>query len=106
MKKIKGYIYLFESYHKDHGEVYKIGLTKNEITERKRNLETGNPNNLTLIHTYPCSISPKYLEARLHKRFNFDRIKGEWFILSNEDVKDFNNNCTILENALIAAGFK
>lgn len=106
MKKIKGYIYLFESFHKDYGEVYKIGLTKNEIKERKRNLDTGNPNELTLIHTYPCSISPKYLEARLHKRYDYDRIKGEWFILPKEEIDLFLTNCELFEAALITAGFK
>lgn len=103
---IKGYVYLLKSYNEELGDVYKIGITKNNIDERLMNLNTGNPNEISIQEIYECKIAPRTLEARLHKAYNYCRVKGEWFNLSQEDIDNFIHNATICENALIAIGKK
>ncbi len=104
--KFTGLIYLFKSYHPEHDIVYKIGITKNPIEERHRNLNTGNPSDLELITTYNCRIKPATLEARLHRMFKYCHVKGEWFALNDNDVIEFNQYCKNAEDALIAIGKK
>lgn len=104
--KFKGNIYLLQSYSEEFGDVYKIGITKNEISERLMNLNTGNPNEIKVIHIYQSRINPRTLEARLHKAYDYCRIKGEWFDLPQDAIDKFILSTTIYENALIAIGKK
>lgn len=96
----QGNIYLLKSYHETYGDLYKIGLTKNEVNSRLLSLKTGNPNDILIIETYQTSIKPSALEARLHRRYNHLRISGEWFELTQDDVNDFLIICKQMEDAL------
>lgn len=54
----------------------KIGYTANNVTERKRQLETGNPHGIVVIGTVQGS---KIHETDLHNSLKEYKIQGEWF---------------------------
>jgi hypothetical protein len=70
---------------KDHDTgLYKIGFSINpekRVKQLKRDFK-----NIELIHTIPYNI-----EWRLHDEFNNKRVKGEWFELTDLEVKDICN---------------
>lgn len=98
---IVGYVYLLRSFNEEYGKVYKIGITKNKVAERLSNLQTGNPNSIEVVYIYECKIKPSKLESRLHRRFKYCLVSGEWYNLTDEDVKEFPQTCEFFERILI-----
>ena len=80
------FIYLINEYGTDN---YKIGLTKStNISRRKKNLQTGNSNELHIVKLFETEY-PSKLEKLLHSRFYNKRGIGEWFVLTDEDIFEF-----------------
>ena len=67
--------------HDERTELYKIGLSKNP-QYRERTLQSDNP----LISLLDYWKVEKWLERYWHKQFESQRIRGEWFRLSGNDV--------------------
>jgi len=66
----------------------KIGKANNIFT-RLKELQTGNPNPLRVIHYLKCN-SPKQafeLEKDLHRKFHHLRKEGEWFHYDEKEFK-------------------
>lgn len=80
----KGYVYLIKS-----NNYFKIGKTKN-IKQRISSLQTSSATHIELIHTIKTSNYHK-IEKELHKKFENQHIKGEWFNLSEEDIEYIKN---------------
>ena len=76
-----GYIYLI----RNNSNEYKIGITIN-IEQRFRSFQTANSNKLTLVN-FTVVQDRKCLERYLHKKFKLKRLSGEWFSLTELDVK-------------------
>lgn len=72
--------------------LYKIGITKKEPKKRIKELQTGNGNPLVLIESFKTKHDFK-METALHAHFNTKKREGEWFELSEEDVKNFASLC-------------
>lgn len=89
-----GYVYLILEVDKDGSEGHKIGITKNEPTERLRNLQTGNPRSIRVLKLYESSNYIK-VEGWLHKKFasQVSETEKEWFVLTNEQVFGFEDIC-------------
>jgi hypothetical protein len=68
------------------GEHVKIGVTR-DIAKRIRQLEAANPLPIVLLgkRTVPLA-SMLITEAWLHQRFATYRVRGEWFLVSADDV--------------------
>jgi hypothetical protein len=66
------------------GTNFKIGYTNEDIQCRINNLQTGNPKRLTIVHAMDGG---RPLEKLLHKIFDSKRLSGEWFNLSEDDLK-------------------
>lgn len=72
--------------------LYKIGFTKRSVESRLKELKTGNANDIKIISVYSSKWSIK-IESILHRLYNSKRVNGEWFELSQNDVKSFMENC-------------
>lgn len=73
---------------------YKIGRSSN-VDNREKSLKTGN-------HSYNTIIVIKGdFEKELHNKFCNKRVAGEWFELSNDDIKYILSSYDILCNKLL-----
>ena len=79
-------------------DFYKIGVSQN-IHKRRKKLQTGNPEDLIVIKTFK-SKNPFKLEKMLHMCYSKNRVNGEWFKLSMEEVKDFLQVCQKYEDTV------
>ena len=77
-----GYVYLVRA---DNG-LYKIGKAK-DVEDRFKTFGSTCACKLELIHTV-YSDKPHDLERRLHNRYAEKRSHGEWFALTDSDVKE------------------
>lgn len=65
--------------------LYKIGLSK-DPEARLKTFQTGNTKIQLLCYSAPVSFAYK-LEHRLHEILKLKHKQGEWFSLTDEDVK-------------------
>lgn len=93
---IKNKIYLIECIN-EYDTYYKIGITKNSVKSRLKQLQTGNSSHLKIVYIYETKFGTK-LETSLHNYFNHKKIKNEWFKLDIEDVVNFKKICENIEN--------
>jgi hypothetical protein len=90
---IMGYVYLMLQIDFEGTESYKIGITKNDPKLRVKQLQTGNPNKISLHRMYE---SKNYLKVEqwLHRQYQTrTEAKNEWRTLTNEQVFSFLNDC-------------
>ncbi len=72
---------------------YKIGIT-NDLNKRLSTLQTGCPHDLSIIFYAEADMDDylgkeiKYIEDFLHKNFNKQRYRGEWFKLEYHHLSD------------------
>lgn len=93
------YVYLVKATTNQGEESYKIGVTKNDPQKRIKQLQTGNPSELTLIDTYYSKFGTT-IESYLHRTYAMNKIKGEWFSLDKEQIELFQEQCKKLETNL------
>jgi len=72
---------------------YKIGYTKRKVETRLKELKTGNPATFNIEKVYVADQYGASIESRLHDRFKFKKVEGEWFLLEKEDIDNFENYC-------------
>jgi hypothetical protein len=90
---IMGYVYLLLSVDSKGGETYKIGITKRDVKIRLSELQTGNPNKISIHRMYE---SKNYLKVEqwLHRKYQTKtEAKNEWRTLTDEQVFSFLNDC-------------
>ena len=75
---------------------YKIGIAKNPQSRLKQ-LQTGNPEPLSIIETYK-TINASKIEKALHNRYSYARKEGEWFELSISNELTFINECEEIDD--------
>lgn len=92
-------LYLIRSTSPDSEVFYKIGYTKQVVSARVKQLQTGNPNKLEVICTYQ-SIYTTGIEAIMHRTYNQSHVHLEWFRLDDEQVAHFLVNCVKFEKNL------
>jgi hypothetical protein len=88
-----GYVYLLLQIDFDGNESYKIGITKNDPNKRVKQLQTGNPNKISLHRKYD---SKNYLKVErwLHRKYQGKtEAKNEWRTLTDEQVFSFLDDC-------------
>jgi hypothetical protein len=90
---IMGYVYLLLQIDFDGNESYKIGITKNEPNLRLKQLQTGNPNKISLHRKYETKNYLK-VERWLHRKYQTKtEAKNEWFQLEDKHVFSFLDDC-------------
>ena len=95
---IMGYVYLLLQLDFEGNESYKIGITKNEPNLRVKQLQTGNPNKISLHRKYE---SKNYLKVErwLHRKYQTKtEAKNEWRTLTDEQVFSFLNDCQVADD--------
>ena len=88
-----GYVYLLLQVDSNGLETHKIGISKNDPEIRLKNLQTGNPNKISLHRKYE---SKNYLKVErwLHRKYQGrTEAKNEWRILTDEQVFSFIDDC-------------
>jgi len=90
-----GKVYLIKCYN-DIDVSYKIGFTRGKSIKRLKGFDTGNPNDLEIVHEFETKYNTMF-ETNLHHRFKSKRGKGEWFNLDLDDVKNFIETCKSIE---------
>jgi len=83
------YLYLIECQG-----FYKIGIA-NDVGSRLAQLSTGNPFPLVVLATWGFENALP-IEAALHQRFESNHERGEWFLLSSQDLETLENTCKLL----------
>ncbi len=90
---IMGYVYLLLQIDFDGNESYKIGITKNDPNKRVKQLQTGNPNKISLHRKYETKNHLK-VEQWLHRKYQIKtEAKNEWRTLTDEQVFSFLDDC-------------
>jgi len=94
------YVYLF---HVEGTNVYKIGNSKHP-EKRLKEVQTGCPFRVMEVARFESKY-PTLVETSLHRKFGFNKedeegreLQGEFFALSFEDRKMFNEHCQIYED--------
>ena len=86
-----GYVYLIGEI--DNPGKYKIGSTRaKKIETRLKQLQTGNSSELYIKESFETE-HPFKLEKMLHNHFKSSNLIGEWFELSEDDIKAFKGIC-------------
>lgn len=83
--KVVGYVYFIVA----DGRYCKIGCTSN-IVSRFKQMQTASPNELDLIG-YIKTDDYTDLEIEAHNHFEKHKVRGEWFDISIEQIKEFGN---------------
>ena len=84
-----GYVYLLSDDNKQH---FKIGVTRGNLENRIKKLQTGNPMKILLIDYYETPY-PFRLEKMLHDKFQYKNVLNEWYELTEQEVLDFKKIC-------------
>lgn len=90
-----GLVYLLQC---SNGDImaYKIGVTKGDVYNRVKKLQTGNSEDIRILKVYETKY-PYFIEKKMHSKYQMERLEGEWFMLSLEDVKRFSSDCSDIE---------
>jgi hypothetical protein len=91
-------IYLISS-ELNNNTLYKIGITKNNANKRLKQLKTGNPATLTVIHTFNTKFAYK-IEKHFHITKQSSNVGGEWFNLTEDDINNFIPQCKQIHDNL------
>lgn len=71
------------------GTPYKIGITSGSNTDkRKTSLQTAHWMDLKLVWKSDLLNRADIIETKLHKHFEKQRVRGEWFNIGQNDIKD------------------
>lgn len=89
-------VYLLRSSIND-SNLYKIGFTRRNIEDRVKELKTGNAADITIVSYYESKWATK-IESTLHRLYDYRKVSGEWFELSDDIVDDFKDICEKLDN--------
>lgn len=75
--------------------IYKIGVAKN-VNRRVKQLQTGNPEKIEIIRVFPTNY-PFKIESYLHRKHSYNHVQGECYYMSEQDIKDFDETCSLCE---------
>jgi hypothetical protein len=93
-----GFIYLITDWSSNPTR-YKVGITKNNVESRLKQLQTGSSGELVLLKTYESEHYRK-IEGILHRGYKTYSTDGgkEWFELPDETALNFLNECEQIDN--------
>ncbi len=93
------YLYVMQNEH-----YYKIGISK-EPLKRLENIKNANPKKVILIITLFVPepiVSVKFLEEFLHKQYQIQRGRGEWFDFSGGELRLLVHDLLIMQKGFVS----
>lgn len=85
LRKLRAFVYVYGGDFREAGlSLYKIGYSKNPV--RRVASWPLMPWRCSFVATIP-TYQPRKVEDYLHRLFAGKRLRGEWFILSEEDIE-------------------
>ncbi len=75
-------------------DYFKIGIANN-VPNRLAQLYTGNPFDMKVVVVYGFE-NAEAIERSLHQRFRHKRVRGEWFVLSENEIEVLKSVCELL----------
>ena len=78
-------------------KLHKIGFTRRKVETRLKEFRTANASDLYLVDSFKSEWGTK-IEASLHRIFKQKKVRGEWFHLSEKDIKAFKDYCQTLHD--------
>ncbi len=97
-----GYVYLLLEIDRSDNESYKIGVTRKDPVKRVKQLQTGNPNEISVSRVYESENYLK-IEKWLHKKYGYLKTgaNNEWRMLEAEHVFSFVDDCKEADDMII-----
>lgn len=92
-----GKVYIISDSEKE--DLYKIGATRGLMSRRLKSLQTGNSGKLCVEKIYDTEY-PFIVENILHNKLAYKRILNEWYELTYDDVKNFEDTCKFIEETI------
>ena len=80
------YVYFVSAFHMVQCGYFKVGITSNYKT-RLQQIQSGSPFKIIAISIVTHS-NPIYLEQAVLEEFKTYRIRGEWFCVYGDNIKD------------------
>ena len=77
-----GYVYFINA----GPQLFKIGMTNQNPYKRLSTIQTGCPYPVEM-YKYIETKTPRQVEEKLHQMFKDQRLQGEWFSITTEDVE-------------------
>ena len=78
-------------------DLFKIGMTRSNVSKRIKELQTGNSCEIHLVKKFDTQI-PFYIETSLHHHFMSKHSLNEWHKLDEKDIADFDKTCAFYED--------
>jgi hypothetical protein len=72
--------------------LHKIGYTRRSVEKRIKEFKTGNASEFLIVDSFQSKWGTK-IESQLHRIFKPKKVSGEWFLLTDDDVKKFKEYC-------------
>jgi hypothetical protein len=88
---MENYVYLIE---KNGCFAYKIGKSKTPELRLKQ-LSTASECDLIIRYKIAANQYASRLEKSLHAKYNHKRIRGEWYLLSDLEIEEFEKYCSL-----------
>lgn len=82
-------------------DLFKIGMTRSNVSKRMKELQTGNSCEIHVVDKYDTQI-PSFIEKSLHKHFINKHSLNEWYALDTIDVSKFEEICKYYEDIAIS----
>jgi hypothetical protein len=70
--------------------IYKIGYTNGSVRQRVAAIQVTSPSPVRLVCAIPTT-TPMVLERIYHERYQAKRIRGEWYRLTQREIKELIN---------------
>lgn len=87
------FVYLLRSIDPESGLVkHKIGFTKNDPNKRIKQLTTGSNCFIDVLFVFESEYATK-VEKALHRYYSNQNVGREWFILDQDQLKEFEFIC-------------
>lgn len=78
-------------------DLFKIGMTRSNVSKRIKELQTGNSCEIHLVKKFDTPI-PFYIETSLHHHYMSKHSLNEWYELDAKDIADFDKTCMFYED--------